>query len=161
MLKKSALAFMLLLSLAGCKSKDAFNYSQDFVKKERALIPEITSTESKVKLFLAAEQYDSIAAAGERMESLVNATLKSVKDAPAPDAKEGENFKEAVVSYFAFIKSMYTLYKDFGNAKTPEAREAEMEKLRAIVDKKRDAINAIQGAQKKYADANNFKLETQ
>jgi predicted metal-dependent hydrolase len=159
MIKKIFFACLFLVSLAACKSKAAFEYSQNFVKKERALSPDMMSTEEKVKNFLAKEEFDSIGYAGEQMEKMVDAKLKEIKDQPAPDAKEGDNFKESGLKYFNYIKSIYTSYKNFGYAKTPESREEEMTRLKAIVDKKSDAIEEIQRAQKKYADANGFKLE--
>ncbi|MBK7433958.1 MAG: hypothetical protein IPI66_08705 [Chitinophagaceae bacterium] len=160
MIRNFALALLLVAGFAACKSKDAFNYSQEFVKKERSLLPDINKTEDNVKRYIAAEQYDSIAIAGANMEKIVDAKLKEIRDEPAPKAKEADNFKEAGIKYFLFIKSMYTGYKDFGNAKTPEDRETEMNKLRELVDKKTDAVNDMQAAQRKYADANGFKLET-
>lgn len=160
MLKKISFAVILLVCLAGCKSKSAFNYSQEFVKKERSLLPDINTTETNVERYIGAEQYDSIAIAGERMEKLVDAKLKEVKDEPAPDAKEAESFKEACIRYFAYIKSMYTGYKNYGAAKTPEDRDIEMKKLQEIVAGKTAAIEDMQRVQKKYADANGFKLES-
>lgn len=159
MLKKLSIAIILLASLAGCKSKSAFNYSQEFVKKERGLLPDITSTEASVKGFLAAEQYDSIATAGERMEKLIGEKIKEIKNQPAPDAKEADNFKEAGIKYFEFMKSMYTGYKNYGHATTPEARDEEMAKLRNIASEKVAVVNTMQLAQKKFADANGFKIE--
>ena len=159
MLKKIIFAAIVLISFASCKSKAAFNYSQDFVTREQGLIKDIDITESNVKNFLAAEQYDSIAAAGERMEKLVDVQLREIKDKPAPDVKEGDNFKEACVSYFSFIKSMYTGYKDFGNAKTPEARQEQLTKVQEITGHKQAEVDNIRSVQKKYADANGFKLE--
>ena len=160
MIKKILLGLVIVVGLVSCKSKDAFNYSENFVKKERSLLPDITATEDNVKKFLATGDYDSIAIAGERMEKIVDAKLKEIKDEPLPSAKEAENFREAGIQYFLFIKSMYTGYKDYGNAKTTEDRDVEMDKLREIVDKKTKAIEDMQAAQRKYADANGFKLES-
>lgn len=160
MIKKLLMGLVIIAGLASCQNKSAFNYSENFVKKERSLLPDINRTEDNVKRFLASEQFDSIAIAGAEMEKIVDAKLKEIKDEPLPDAKEADNFKEAGIRYFQFIKSMYTGYKDYGNAKTPEDRDVEMTKLRDIVDKKAKAIEDMQAAQRKYADANGFKLET-
>ncbi len=159
MLKKLIFAALLLTAFAACKSKSAFNYSQDFVKKEKSLLPDITATEDNVKKYMEKELYDSIAFAGEKMEKLVEVKIKEIKDNPAPDAKEGENFKEAGIRYFSFIKSMYSIYKKFGEAKTPEARDVELKNIIALTNKKNAAIEDMQRAQKSYADANGFKLE--
>ncbi len=157
--RKMLLPLIAVIMLISCNSKSAFNYSQDIVKKEQSLLPDITSTEDKIRDFLSSEKYDSIAAAGERMEKLVDAKLNEIKDQPAPDVKEAQPFKDATLKYFRFIKSMYTGYKDFGNAKTAEDRESEMAKLRQIVNDKTQAIQDMQAAQKKFASANGFKLE--
>jgi hypothetical protein len=159
MLKKILLAVMLLISLAACQSKSAFNYSENFVKKEQSLIPDINITENKIAKFIALQQYDSIAVAGEKMEKLVDARLQEIVDEPAPDVKEGENFKKAGIIYFKFLKNVYTTYKDYGNAKTPDARDKEMSKLQDIIVKKSAVIQDMTQAQKKYADANGFRIE--
>lgn len=160
MLKKIIIASLIMVSFASCKSrKQAFDYSQDFVKKEMSLMEDITTTENKVERFFSAAQYDSIAIAGEKMEQLVEVKIQELKNAPAPDVKEGENFKEACLKYFRFIKSMYTGYKNFGSAATEEQREAEKTKIIELTGKRQDAMNDIKAAQKKYADANGFKLE--
>ena len=153
------MAATVMLSMAACNSKTAFNYSQDIVKKEKSLMAEITTTEDNVKNYMENEQYDSIAYAGERMEKIVDVQLKEIKDKAAPDVKEGENFKEAAIKYFTFIKSMYSGYKSLGSAATPEDREEELLKLSELVGKKEAAVNDMQKAQKKYAEANGFKLE--
>lgn len=159
MLKKISFAILVLAALASCKSKTAYNYSQNFVTKERSLNADIESTEEKVGRYAKYEQFDSIAVAGERMEKLVDSKLQEVKDEPAPDVKEGANFKAAAIKYFEFIKSMYTAYKAYGNAKTPEERDEKLNAIRTIVDQKPTVIADIQSAQKKYADANGFKIE--
>ena len=49
MLKKIFFAVLFLTAFAACKSKSAFDYSQDFVKKEKSLLPDITATEEDRK----------------------------------------------------------------------------------------------------------------
>ncbi len=160
MLKKICFVTVLFVGMVSCNSKKtAFDYSQDIVKKEQSLLPEIEKTESSVKKFLEAEQFDSIGAAGEKMEKLVDTKLNEIKGMPDPDAKGLDIFKTAAIKYFGFIKSMYTGYSDFGHAKTPETREQEMAKLQQIVADKPTAISNMQTAQKRFADENNFRLE--
>lgn len=160
MLKKLVFAAMVLISITSCDSKKkAFDYSENFVKKENSLLSDITSTENKVERFVAAQQYDSIAVAGEKMEQLVESKIQEIKKEPAPDVKEADNFKEACLKYFGFIKSMYTSYKEFGLAKDEAEREKAKAKVIELATTKQAAITAMQTAQKKFADANGFKLE--
>lgn len=159
MLKKIIVALLLVSCIASCKSKTALNYSQDFVNKENSLLPDINDTEEKVKRYVDNNQYDSIAISARKMEQLVEAKIKAIKDKPAPDAKGGDEFKTAGILYFGFIKSLYTTYKNFGNATTEEEREIVAQKMADLVGRKTAAIKAMQDAQQKFANANGFKLE--
>lgn len=159
MIKNLFLAVMLTVTLAACKSKGAFNYSEEIVKKERSLIGDITKTESDVEKFIAAGQYDSMAVVSERMEGIVNTKLEEVKALKKPKAKEVDNFRDAAISYFEFMKSMYSGYKAYAKAGSDEARNEELTKLQELLGKKDEAIRNMQNAQKKYADANGFKIE--
>ena len=159
MTRKLFFSIIMLSVFAACNSKSAFDYSQDIVKKEQSLVPEISITETKIGGFAANKQYDSIAAAGSRMEKLVDDKLNEIKNQPAPDVKESAVFKDATLKYFRFIKSMYTVYREFGSAASDDARETAMHKLQQLVEEKTAAINDMQRAQKNFADANGFKLE--
>ncbi|MEP7165410.1 MAG: hypothetical protein ABI741_11990 [Ferruginibacter sp.] len=159
MIKKIFFSIVILSVFTSCNSKSAFNYSQDIVKKEQSLMPAINDTETRIAGFLGKEQYDSIAAAGARMEKLVDEKLNEIKNQPAPDVKEAAGFKDATLKYFNFIKSLYTGYNEFGSAASAEARDRAMSKLKSIVNQKTDAVNDMQRAQKKFAEANGFKLE--
>ncbi|MBL7702162.1 MAG: hypothetical protein JNM14_07925 [Ferruginibacter sp.] len=161
MLKNLVFAAIILISIASCKSskKKAFDYSENFVKKEKSISDDITKTEEKVARYAAVQQYDSIAIAGEKMEKLVDDKIQEIKKEPVPDVKEAANFKEACIKYFTFIKALYTAYKDFGKASSDTEREAVRTKLVELTDKKQAVIDDIKAAQKKFADANDFKLE--
>ncbi|HEX2684766.1 MAG TPA: hypothetical protein VHL77_12565 [Ferruginibacter sp.] len=159
MFKKLMIAAVLLVAFSSCKTKTAFNYSEDFVKKESSLLPDINSTEDNVMRYAAAQQYDSIAIAGERMEKLVDVKLQEITKTPAPDVKDGQNFKDACIKYFGYIKSLYTGYKEYGLADTDEARKEAGKKISELSAGKQEVINEMQTAQKKFADANGFKLK--
>ncbi len=159
MLKKLSFGVILLACLVSCKSDTAYNYSQDIAAKENSLGTEITSINEKVTAFRALEQWDSIARVGERMEGLVGAILKEVKDKPAPNVEEGQNFKDACVRYFEYRKNIYTGYKNYGRATTPGDRAAELEKMVSVENGMQAEIDNIQSAQNKFAKANGFRIE--
>ena len=162
MLRKLIIFATLVAGLAACKSKSkaAYNYSSDIVAKENSLRPEVRATESNVTKYYEAEQYDSIAVAGENMESLVQKTIDEINAMPVPKAKEADNFKAAVIRYFTFIKSLYTDYKEFGRASTDEKRQELMLDIQKIVSQKQGHLDEMQKAQRKYAEANGFKVKT-
>lgn len=156
---KIFITVFFLIALASCNSKKAFKYSQAIVKLERSLMSDIEQTESKVEQFATVQDYDSIVAVSERMEKILDGKLQEVTTMPAPKAKEAENFKQASIRYFSYLKSIYTSYKKFGLAQSDEARQRVMENLQELVAGKTAAVNEMQTAQKKFADANGFKVE--
>ncbi|HEX7844829.1 MAG TPA: hypothetical protein VF476_03450 [Chitinophagaceae bacterium] len=159
MSKHIVAAIALLLTLSACKSKDAFKFSEDIVAKERSLKDDITRTETEVENYIKYELNDSIAAVSERMESLVNDKLEEIKAMKTPSAKGADEFKDAAIKYFEFMKSLYTSYKNYGKAATDEEKSKVVAEMQEILNKKDNAINDMQNAQRKYAKANGFRLE--
>lgn len=156
---KIIVAGLLLLLLTGCKSKSAFNYSEDMIKKERSLVPHIEATEDKVGKFAAKEQFDSVAAVAANMENMIQEKINEVKSTTPPKVKQADNFKIAMLKYFEYIKSLYTSYKNWGNAETAEERDEIVLAMQELVKDKEKVIKEMQAAQRKYADANGFRLE--
>ncbi|MEK7224090.1 MAG: hypothetical protein AAB221_00210 [Bacteroidota bacterium] len=149
--------FVMLFS--GCKSKSAFNFSEDIVAKEKSLAAAITSTEDKVEKYASADQYDSVAIAGAHMEELVQKKIEEIEAMSLPRAKLAAEFKAAALRYFKYIKSLYTGYKSWGKAKSDEERDAIFTTLQGIDNGKEAAVDDMQKAQKKYAEANGLKME--
>lgn len=158
---KPILAFTLiiLVSLAGCKSNSAYSFSERIVQLERNMVPDIERTESNVEQYLNAGNYDSVAVAGERMESIIQKSIDTLNKTPPPSVSGAVDFKTASITYFKFLKSIYTSYRNYGLQTTDEGRELEKTKLLQLVDKKQQAVADMQAAQKKYADANGFKIK--
>ena len=163
MLKKLIIITTLVAGMTACKSnsKSARDYNNDIIAQENILLPEATATDSKVAKFYEAGQYDSIAAAGEKMESLVQKSIDEINSMPVPNAKGVDDFKAAMIRYFKFIKSLFTNYKEYGQADTDEKRLEKTLQIQKTVSEKKDVHNEMQGAQRKFAEANNFKLERQ
>lgn len=159
MFKKLFFIALLFTGLVACKSKGAYNYSESIVAKEKSLEPEIQATEKNVEKYLTASQYDSVAIAGERMEKLVQQKIDEINALSVPKAKDVDNFKAATIRYFNFIKSMYAGYKNLGKAATEEDRQQVIADLQKLVGEKQAVVDEMQKAQKKYADANGFKVK--
>lgn len=161
MRKNFFLAVLIAAGLTACKSnnKAAFNYSQDIVAKERSLSSDITETETDVKRFFGSGEYDSVAAASARMEKKVQQKIDEISAMKVPDAKEADSFRDAALKYFKYIKGIYTAYRAVGEATTDEDRQKKVEEMQEEAGKKQDVIDDMQRAQKKYAEANGFKVE--
>lgn len=159
MLKNTLSFIIVIFILSGCKSKNAFNYSQNFVKKELSLVPSVEETEKKVAAFIEKEQYDSIVVEGAKAEKLIDNVIVEIRDTPAPDAKDGERFKADIIKYFEFMKSVYTTYREFGSAPNEEERNNVVVKLQKIVANRQGVTNKIQASQRSFATANGFKIK--
>lgn len=111
---------VLSAALLSCKSKAAFDYSQNFVKKESTLTGAITETENKIGTFIRNEQYDSIVACADRMEAKVDAVMKEVKDEPAPSVKEVITLKKPVSNTSHLSKVSTPVIKPMAPPKLPK-----------------------------------------
>ena len=161
MFRQLLLIALLFTGFAACKPKpnEAYKYSEAITSKEGDLKYEIKFAEDRVKEFGAAQQFDSIAAVGEHMEKIVQKTIDEVDALTVPVAKGAGDFKAAAINYFKYIKSLYTGYKNAGNAKTDEERQEIGTELQKIIDKKMTILNVMQAAQRKFADDNGFKVQ--
>lgn len=159
MLKKFLPYVVLLFLVTGCKGKAAFNYSQNFVKKEQGLTPAIVETEVKVGDFVKTGKYDSIAAVSLKMEKKVDEQLQSITDEKVPDCKGGSEFKTACIKYFSYIKSMYRSYYNFAVAKSEDERNDNLSKVKDLVAEKTNQVAQIQLAQTQFASLNGFRIE--
>jgi hypothetical protein len=155
--KVSAALFMM--ALISCKSKTAFDYSQAIVKMENELSADLAKADVKVAEYMDAKKTDSAIVMTQQMEALAESTLKEIKDLEAPKVKEGDNFKKEAVRYFSYIKSIYTSFHRLTMASTDEQKEIERQRLVKIIKDKKEATDAMQEAQRKFAAANDFRIE--
>src|ERR1043165_5101473 len=150
----------LLFLLSSCKSKTALNFSETIVKKVQSLEPVIKETENKVKDFIAAGNFDSMAVVSARMENLADEKMNEIKELKTPDLKYAGDFKSNAIEYFAFMKKVYTSYVNYARAGTEELRNKEYMDLTNFLPKKDEVIKNMSESQKKFAEANGFKLKS-
>jgi hypothetical protein len=150
---------LVLVGFLSCKSKSAYDYNQNLVKLENSITNDIGQTENLVGKYVESNKYDSIVVVSTRMERLIEDRIETIQKMQTPEVKEAENFKEAYIRYFRFMQSIYTTYKNFGEQDTDAGRLKESQKMDKITARKNEEITALQNAQRKYAEANGFKLE--
>lgn len=153
------IAALAMLVLLACRSKSAFNFSQEIVKKEQSLIPDMQRTEDKVASYIKANTYDSITVAADFMEKEIDKKLTEIKTMPAPDAKLGQDFKNQSIEYFSYLKSIYSKYKDLGQAPTEEARTEVLQSMQELLEKREVTLRNMQRTQKAFAQANGFNIK--
>ena len=159
MLKKIFAVALLATILVSCKSKSAFNFSEDIVKKERSLEPAVQNVEAKIDDFFRAGQFDSVAAAAEKMENSIQQKIDEIEAMKVPDAKEADNFKAASITYFKFMRSVYTKYKEIGKAESDEEKQKLVQEMQGMIKDKDKVISDMQAAQRKFASENGFKVQ--
>lgn len=150
---------LIIISASACNSKKAYNYSEKIVGIEKSILPAMTKTEEDVVKYAQQANWDSVRTISERMESLVESKLAEIKKTPAPDVKEGENFKRAAIDYFQYIEDIYTSYKNVAVETTVEGRQDATSKMMNVISNKEKALSDMQEAQKKFAKANGFRVE--
>lgn len=153
------LAALFVIGMISCQSKTAFDYSETIVQMETELAAEIAIVDEKVNEFLEAKKTDSAIVMSRRMEELAEEKLQEVQKMNAPKVAEGENFKKAAVRYFTYIKSIYSSFSKLTMAETEKEKEAERKKLSKIIGEKNQIARAMQEAQRKFAVANDFRIE--
>ncbi len=146
--------------MVGCKSKIALDYNNMIVKKQKDLAKSMDETEPKLKNYFASYEYDSIASISSRMEAKINAIILEIKNKPAPKVKQGENFKQAALNYFDYMKSIYTSYKNYGLETTPEGRIIGKEVMSRVTSQEDKMIADMRKAQHIFAKDNGFKIQS-
>ena len=111
-----------------------------------------------LKNYFASFQYDSIASVSTRMETKIDTIIRDIAKRPAPNVKEGGNFKKAALHYFDYMKSIYTSYKNYGLQNSPEGRQIQLQIMSMIISNEDKTIAEMQKAQQIFAKDNGFKI---
>jgi len=93
------------------------------------------------------------------MEMTIDTIIKEIAKKPAPQVKQGENFKKAALQYFDYMKSIYTSYKNYGLQNSPEGRQIQLQIMYMIINNEDKMIAQMQKAQKIFAKDNGFKIQ--
>jgi len=143
----------------GCKSKIAMDYNNMIVEKQKRLGKNMDEAAPLLKNYFASYTYDSIASVSSRMEMTIDTIIKEIAKKPAPQVKQGENFKKAALQYFDYMKSIYTSYKNYGLQNSPEGRQIQLQIMYMIINNEDKMIAQMQKAQKIFAKDNGFKIQ--
>jgi hypothetical protein len=159
MKRKTIVAAAVICFLAiGCKSKIAMDYNDMIVDKQKNLGKSMDQAAPLLKNYFASYEYDSITSISSRMEMKIDTIIKEIAKKPAPQAKQGENFKKAALHYFDYMKSIYTSYKNYGLQNSPEGRQIQLQVMSMIINNEDKTIAEMQKAQQIFAKDNGFKI---
>lgn len=152
-------AILALFVITGCRSKDAFNFSEDIVKIERKLGESVETAQPQIVRYMEQGVYDSLAAVGGNMVKKTEESIDAINALKIPDITEASNFKASAIRYFTHIRNIYDSYKTYAEQPNDSLRAVEVEKMIRLEEGIDDMVKEMQEAQQKFAKANGFKVE--
>ncbi|RYY54568.1 MAG: hypothetical protein EOO09_13780 [Chitinophagaceae bacterium] len=158
-LLRSGLLVCFTLVLFSCNRQNALKFNNNIISLENALLPSVTTSQSKIDGYIEAGNWDSLKAVSLRMEGLVNEAVVKLKDMKSPDLTGAEDFKKASLRYFEYFKGIYTGYANIASQTTDEDRNKAAEEFTSMITKKDDVLRSYQESQVRFTKANNVKLE--
>lgn len=100
----------LLLSLVSCESREAIEFKETIVQKERVATDILISKDgSEVKKLecLVKEDYKGALAAINQQEKEFDEIIKDIEALPADNIKHGNELKRASVNYYTALKELH------------------------------------------------------
>jgi len=150
---------VFIVSLVACKSRQAREFNDEIVHKYASLLPEVNAAEGKIMQYINNGNYDSVVVVAEKMEQLADDKIIEVQNLSLPDVNGAATFRNSFVTFFEYIKSIYSNYKSYGQANPGKDREAASKIVLAILRNKDTVVNSMQKIQKAFAESNGFKIE--
>jgi hypothetical protein len=152
-------AFVALVALAGCRSKDAFQFSEDIVGIERKLGESLMEAQPKILRYMQESIFDSLSLVGGQMVAETDKSIESIKALKAPSVKEADAFKAASLRYFGHIRDIYDSYRKYADQPNDSLRSEELERMVALEEDIDTHVKDMQDAQQKFAKANGFRVD--
>lgn len=169
-MKYFILLFSILATIAiSCKSKStdtsnqpatAKDYYEKILDLEESMSEPLLKTEAEIKARSDKNNFAGLAQSAKAMEDTIDIRINIIKKMDAA-GKGGEDFKTMAVRYFEYIKSIYTAYRNIGEAKNEEDRKAAADKMTTIINAQQGVIANLNNAQNKFAADNAFVLDPQ
>lgn len=154
------IAFLAVTLLAGCRSKDALNFSENIVKIERKLGESVQAAQPQITRFMEQEVYDSLALVSGDIVKKTEATIDELNAMKAPDIPEASTFKATAVKYFTHIRNIYDSYKIYAEQPNDSLRAVEVQNMIRLENGIDDLTKELQEAQRKFAKASGFRVES-
>lgn len=164
--------FMLLLVITSCKSKTddastpdgrpltAQEYYQKVIDLEETMTEPLLKTEAEVQARSDKGDFDGVAKSAKAMEDTVDVRINKLKKME-PVGNGSDDFKTVAVRYFEYVKSIYTAYKNIGNAKTDVTRKEAGDKMANTINAQQGVMQNLNNAQLKFAADNGFTIDVE
>lgn len=155
------IAFLAVILLAGCRSKDALNFSENIVKIERKLGESVQEAQPDISRYMQDGIYDSLALLSGDIVKKTEASIEEINAMKAPDIPEAATFKATAVKYFTHVRNIYDSYKVYAEQPNDSLRATEVENMIRLEEGIDDLTKELQEAQRKFAKASGFRVESE
>ena len=166
-MKKLWIGALIVTSVLGaCKSSTkgsaekpqiASEYYEKIIELEETMSEPLLTTEALIKARGDKSDFEGIAKAAKAMEDTVDVRINALKEME-PVGIGGEDFKIVATRYFEYIKSIYSAYREIGQAKNEEARIKAAEEMTHTINGQQAVMENLQAAQAKFANSNHFSI---
>lgn len=161
--------YLIIISLAlfsiSCNStkkesaETPLQFSEKIVNAEMALAEPLAKAEQAIRMQADSANYNAMGNTAADAEKLVQVKINEIEKLSASDFKGGDEFKKSAISYFEYVKSIYTTYKNIGKAENEGARLAQTRQMDTILATQKNVITMMQAAQNKFAIENGFQVD--
>ncbi|WP_157557997.1 hypothetical protein [Niabella aurantiaca] len=152
----------VLFLLAACKDKitmTAKQFSDKIATLEQGLAEPIRQTENAIKMYADSADYKGVSAAAAKMEANIQEKISQIEKIDVSGFTGGEDFKTVAVRYFEYFRSLYTAYREIGDAPDEAARMTASNRMNQILAAQEEVILRLQDTQVRFAAENGFILE--
>jgi|GEM_PF-694187 len=153
---------VVLFFLTACKDKismSAKQYSDEIARLEQSLAEPIRQTENAIKVYADSADYKDVSLAAQKMETLIQEKIDKIEKIDVTGFTGGEDFKTVAVRYFEYFKSLYTAYREIGDAPDEATRITASNRMNQILTAQEEVILRLQDTQVRFAAENGFMLE--
>lgn len=153
---------IFLLSCTSTKKENAetpMQFSEKIVNAEIQLSEPLAKAEQNIRAQADSADYEGMGKTAAGAEKLVQEKIDEIEKLSVSDFKGGEDFQKSAINYFEYIKSIYTTYKNIGEAENEGVRLAQTRQMDTILATQKNVITMMQAAQDKFAIENGFQVE--
>ncbi|MBZ4188224.1 hypothetical protein K7B07_04930 [Niabella sp. 3A5MI-3] len=137
----------------------AKQFSDEIAKEEQSLAEPIRAAENAIKVHADSADYKSVAEEAKKMEVLIQEKIDRIEKVDVSSLTGGEDFKTVAIRYFEYFKSLYTAYREIGDAPDEAARITASDRMNQILVAQEEVILRLQDTQARFAAENGFILE--
>ncbi|ANH84005.1 hypothetical protein A8C56_16005 [Niabella ginsenosidivorans] len=134
----------------------AKQYSDEVLRMQQSLAEPIRQAENEIKAFGDSANYSGMAGAAGKMESLIQGKIDTLNKIDAASFQGGADFKTVVIRYFEYLKSVYSSYKEIGNAANGVERLKATDDMYQKLSAQQDVEERMRTSQTRFAALNGF-----